>query len=151
VDLHGARIWDNTFYNCNTDDSYPSGAALMNDVQNLTIPITIDFRNNIIWPSAVSGRYAGGETGFAAEGVRITGNRNLWFGGNNRGSAGFDANALFANPLFVNVERNPLDFHIQPASPAIASGDVAVVPVVSSNYDCDLIPAGASNINRGAY
>ena len=151
VDLQGARIWDNTFYNCNTDESYPSGAALMNDVQNLKTPITIDFRNNIIWPSAVSGRYGGGETGFAAEGVRITGNRNLWFGGNNPGSASFDANALFANPMFVNVERKPLDFHVQPASPAMASGDVAVVPLVGSNYDFDRIPAGASTIDRGAY
>jgi hypothetical protein len=53
--------------------------------------------------------------------------------------------------MFVNVERKPLDFHVQPASPTMASGDVAVVPLVGSNYDFDRIPAGASTIDRGAY
>lgn len=150
VDLQDAKIWNNTFYDCNTGN-YPSGAAIMNDVKNLNAPITIDFRNNIIWPSHASGRYAGGETGFVSEGVRTTGNRNIWFGGNNPQSAGFDANAIFADPRFVNVGGRQPDFHLQGASRGVASGDVGVVPGVSSNYDTVPVSVSASTINRGAY
>jgi hypothetical protein len=148
VDLQGAKIWNNTFYNCNTDGGY---AAIMNDVKNLKTPITIDFKNNIICPSKASGRYSGGEADFVVDGVRTTGNRNIWFGGNNRENASFDVDAIFANPMFMNVEGNPPDFHLQAASPAVVSGDVTVVPMVSSDYDFEPVPRGASAINRGAY
>ena len=148
VDLQSSRVWNNTFYDCNTDDN---DAAIWNDVNNPGTPITVDFKNNIIWPSRASGRYTGGETGFDAEGVRITGNKNSWFGGNNPRSASFDAGAIFADPKFVNGKGRSPDFHPQTASPAIGSGDAAVVPEVSSDYDLVPNPAGASSINRGAY
>jgi hypothetical protein len=64
---------------------------------------------------------------------------------------GFEVNVMFANPMFVNVDGKAPDFHLQAASPAVISGDVAVVPVVSSDYDFTPIPAGAAAINRGAY
>jgi hypothetical protein len=150
VHLQSARIWNNTFYNCNTDNSYPSGAALMNDVENPQAPITADFRNNIIWSSAASARYTGGETGFAAEGVRITGTRDLWFGGHNPDSTGFEVNAVFANPLFVNADRMAPNFHLQGPSPAAFSGDLTVVPIVSSGCDFTPIAVGTRTINRGA-
>ena len=151
ADLQGAKVWNNTFYNCNTDPTYPSSSALMNDAKNVGTPITIDFRNNIIWPSHASGRYVGGETGFNVEGVRITANKNVWFGGNNPGSANFDAESIFADPKFVDVDGEPPNFHLQAASPAVHSGDGNVFPVVTSDYDVNPIPNGAAAINRGAY
>ena len=85
-----------------------------------------------------------------AEGVRITGTQNVWFGGNNPGSLSFDAKSILADPKFVDVDEIPPDFHLQTVSPAILSGDVTVLSVVTSDYDVNPIPRGASTINRGA-
>jgi hypothetical protein len=148
VHLQGAKVWNNTFFNCNTNGN---DAAMWNDVKNSKTPITIDFKNNIIFPSSASGRYAGGETGFVAAGVHITGNKNLWFAGNNPKSAAFDVNATFGDPLFASRDAGSPDFRLQAASPATASGDVGVLPGVSSNFDLESISPSAATINRGAY
>src|SRR5271157_1222817 len=151
VDLQGAKIWNNTFYNCNTDGKYPAGAAIMNDVKNIEHPITADFRNNIVEPSPASVRYAGGEMGFSVEGVRITANRNIWFGGKYPETVGFDRDALFVDPEFVDVAARPPDFHLRAASPGAQSGDPSVRSVVISDFDFSLISAGATAISLGAY
>ncbi len=151
INLQDARIWNNTFYNCNTDSAYPESAAIMNDVKNTATPITIDFRNNIIWPAHSSGRYAGGEAGFNAAGVRFTGSKNLWYGGNDSESAAPGSENLLANPRFANLEGKPPNFHLQSASPALLSGDVASLSLVISNYDLDPISLAATAINRGAF
>lgn len=150
VDLQGARIWNNTFYNCNTDAKYPDAAAVMNDVKNLEAPITMDFRNNIICPSKASGKYTGGEAGLGPQGVRVTGGKNIWFNGNNVGSTVFDSGAIHANPLFVRADGKSPDFHLRRTSPAIRDGDSSACQVVTSNYDADQSCANGSAINRGA-
>lgn len=148
VDLQGAKIWNNTFYNCNTGGHY---AALMNDVRNLAAPITADFKNNIVLPSRKSGRYTSGEAGFSAPGVHITGNQNLWFGGSGGPGVDFDRGASFMNPRFVRGEGNPPDFHLVKGSAGYGSGDNTVSPIVISNYDLTAMWPGTVAVNRGAF
>jgi hypothetical protein len=118
---------------------------------NIAAPITIDFRNNIIWPSRTSGRYAGGETGFRGKGFRIKGSKNLWFGGKDPGTAGFATQSIFADPKFVEANGSQPDFHLQPASPALHSDDIHALSIVTTNYDANPTSNGATAINRGAY
>ncbi len=148
VNLQGAKIWNNTFYNCNTNGN---DAAIWNDVKNLEKPITADFRDNIICASNESKRYAGGETGFHAEGVAIRGWNNFWCNGANPESARFDRDAQFGDPQFVRVDGSWPDFHLQAASPARGSGDITVIPLVISNYDLTVNSRETIAINRGAF
>lgn len=151
VYLEDARIWNNTFYDCNMDPAYPSGAALMNDVKNAAKPISMDFRNNIVVPASASRKYTAGEVGFSAPGVNVTGNNNLWFGGSNKESVSFGENTLFADPLFVADSATPPDFHLQPKSTAVSSGDVTVLSLVKSNYDLRTTSSRKVSIDRGAF
>jgi hypothetical protein len=146
MDLQDARIWNNTFYNCNTAGN---GSAIWNDVKNLKKPVTLDFRNNIICPSRGSGRYAGGETGFVSDGVRATGSKNIWCSGSSAASASFEANATFADPQFVNVSGSPPDFHLRAGSRALSGGDLIVLPDVTSTYE--FVSVSSATIHRGAY
>lgn len=148
VDLQGAKIWNNTFYNCNTSGSY---GAIWNDVKNADKPITADFRNNIICPAPASKEYASGETGFQAEGVEFSGDKNLWCKGRSQASAMFDVGAIFADPQFSKIGGELFDFHLQSASKAIGSGDASVIPLVTSNFDLEINAIGAQRINRGAF
>jgi hypothetical protein len=151
VYLQNAKIWNNTFYNCNTDPSYPGSAALMNDAKNAATPISMDFRNNIVVPARASRGYAAGEVGFSAEGVRATGNKNIWFGGNDPATVAFTLNAIIADPLFAAAPDVTPDFHLRGTSPAISSGDATVLGVVTSSYDLHAISSHAVSINRGAF
>jgi hypothetical protein len=146
--LQGAKIWNNTFYNCNTDGG---NAAWMNDTYNRKAAISMDFKNNAVWPSTASGKYAGGAAGFNHTGVTTTGNRNIFFNGTDNRDVNFDANALFTNPLFVNTGSTPPDLHLQGGSPAINSGDTSVSSLVNSNYDYAPLPNGLGAYDRGAY
>jgi hypothetical protein len=148
VNLQGAKIWNNTFYDCNTSGSF---GAIWNDVKNVENPITADFRNNIVCAANASKEYASGETGFHAGGVQIGGNKNLWCKGKSPASAGFDTEAMFADPKFVKANGKRPDFHLQAASPARNSGDTSVIPMVISNYDFAPNAARATAINRGAF
>jgi hypothetical protein len=147
VDLQNAKIWNNTFYDCNTADNF---GAIWNDVKNPTIPISLDFKNNIVCSSHAGKKYAGGETGFIAEGVRAIGTRNLWCGLDDHASTAFATDSMFADPGFVSVDAIP-DFHLQRKSPAISSGDIGIIPEVTSNYDLVPIVKGAKVVNRGAF
>lgn len=148
VNLQGAKIWNNTFYDCNTSGSF---GAIWNDVKNVENPITADFRNNIVCPSKASQEYTGGETGFYSKGVQIIGNNNLWCKGGNPANAILDSEAKFADPMFVKPNAQAADFHLQAASRARSSGDIRVIPLVTSDYDFAPNVAGTSPINRGAF
>jgi hypothetical protein len=147
VDLQDARVWNNTFYDCNTANNF---GAIWNDIKNPDKPISLDFKNNIVCPSDVKQTYAGGEAGFVADGVRAIGSNNLWCRSNDRASTSFAANSIFVDPGFANVSTTP-DFHLQPKSPAISSGDVNITSKVTSNYDFVPIARNAKAVNRGAF
>jgi hypothetical protein len=149
--LQDAKIWNNTFYDCNTDPTYPSSAALMNDARNVAKPISMDFRNNIVVPAGASRKYTAGEVGFSAAGVHATGNKNLWSRGDDPATAAFTLNAIVADPLFAAASDVAPDFHLEGTSHAVSSGDVAVLGVVTSNYDLRAISSHAVSINRGAF
>jgi hypothetical protein len=151
VYLQDAKIWNNTFYDCNTDPAYPSSSALMNDAKNAAKAISMDFRNNIVVPSTASRRYAQGEVGFTADGVHATGNKNLWFGGNDQGTIAFVSNSSVADPLFDAPSAAMPDFHLQESSPAVSTGDASVMNIVKSNYDLRSTSAHKASINRGAF
>lgn len=148
VDLQGAKIWNNTFYNCNTSGSF---GAIWNDVKNVEKPITADFKNNIVCAAPASKEYTSGETGFYAKGVAFSGGKNLWCKGRSPTSARFDEGAIFADPQFMKVDGRPADFHLRDGSEALGSGDISVIPLVTSNYDLKMNPVGAGRINRGAF
>jgi hypothetical protein len=148
VDLQNAKIWNNTFYDCNTDNNF---GAIWNDVKNPAKPITLDLKNNIVCSSRAGQKYAGGETGFVAEGVRATGSNNLWCGMNDHVSMTFATDNMFADPGFASADAVPPDFHLQRNSPAISSGDVGIIPEVTSNYDLVPIIKDAKGVNRGAF
>ena len=147
VDLQAARVWNNTFYDCNTANNF---GAIWNDVKNPQKPISLNFKNNIVCPSKPSQKYAGGETGFVVDGVHATGSNNLWCGANDRASTSFAANSIFADPGFANAGANP-DFHLLMTSPAMSSGDLSIMPKVTSNYDLVPIAKDAKAVNRGAF
>ena len=147
VDLQGAKVWNNTFYDCNTDNNF---GAIWNDVKNLEKPISLDFKNNIVCPSHPSQKYAGGETGFGAYGVHATGSNNLWCGSSSHASTSFAVNSIFVDPGFANASTVS-NFHLQPKSPAISSGDVSIIPKLTSNYDLVPIAKDAKAVNRGAF
>ena len=147
VNLQNAKVWNNTFYNCNT---WGNDAAIWNDVKNAARPIRVDFRNNIICASAASAKYTGGEAGFTAAGVSTSGGNNLWCGGKGSASVRFDSNSVFADPKFVAADSKMPDFHLQNGSPARASGDKVVKSMVISNYDFECVAPGLA-VDRGAY
>ncbi|HSS99974.1 MAG TPA: hypothetical protein VLK33_23225, partial [Terriglobales bacterium] len=147
VHLQGAKVWNNTFYDCNTANNF---GAIWNDVKNPAKPISLDFKNNIVCPSQTNQKYAGGETGFVADGVLATGSNNLWCGKNDRASTSFVVNSAFGDPGFASVGISP-DFHLQSQIPASSSGDPSVIQRVTSNYDLVPIANDKKTVNRGAF
>jgi len=133
VDLHGCRVYNNTFHGNNTASGDVYG-VLMND---WGLPAdALDVRDNIF--VARSGtHYFGGSVGFdGTEGVFA---RNLWFGGDD--GAALDADALVADPHFVAPGS---DFHLAAGSPAIDAGSAATAALVTTDYDARARPSGAA-------
>ncbi len=139
--LHGCRIYNNTFYNNNTQDGEIYG-VLMND---WNFPAdALDMRNNIFWARSGTS-YATGSVGFGdGDGLVM---RNLWFGGDD--GFDFDSSPVSADPLLVDPGT---DFHIaSSASPAVDSGSETAVSLVTDDFDADLPRPQGSAIDIGAY
>lgn len=124
--LHGAKIYNNTFYRTNTSGNSAYG-ALTND-WNLPSD-ALDVQNNIFQVSNAT-KYGGGSVGVA--GAVGTIRNNLWFGGSS--SFGFDSAAVNADPQFVTPGS---DFHLLASSPAISAGATSssISALVTSDYD----------------
>ena len=138
--LHGAIVYNNTFYGVDTAGSSGDYAAMSNDAG---VPSdAFDIRNNIFEPAAGK-PYSGGTVGFGGTVGTIT--NNLWFGGT--GAVAFDAQAVKSNPQFIGV---PTDFHIGANSPAVDAGSSAVSALVATDYDSSVRPVGAG-FDIGAY
>jgi hypothetical protein len=139
--LHGCRVYNNTFYNNNTQDADFHG-VVMND---WNFPSdALDMRNNIFWARPGT-PYARGSVGFGDPLGVIT--RNLWFGGND--GFAFDTSPLNADPLLA---APGIDFHIASAtSPAVDSGSAAATSIVTDDYDADRPRPQGAAIDIGAY
>jgi hypothetical protein len=139
--LHDCRVYNNTFYNNNTQDTDFYG-VVMND-WNLPSD-ALDMRNNIFW-ARTGTSYARGSVGFDDPLGVIT--RNLWFGGND--GFGFDTSPINADPQLVDPGS---DFHIASAtSPAVDSGSSTATTLVTDDYDADLPRPQGAAIDVGAY
>lgn len=138
--LHGCRIYNNTFYNCNTAANSSYG-MIMNDWNPAAD--AVDMQNNIFCPHAGT-PYTGGSNGGEVA-VMGTYSHNVWFGGT--GSISFDAGAISGDPGFVVPGT---DFHLQTGSPAIDAGVNTISAVVNVDFDGIARPQGAG-YDAGAY
>lgn len=133
TDLHGAKIYHNTFYNLGTS-GYP---AIMNDA---TLPAdALDMENNIFCP------HAGNEYTNLESGAGLV-THNLWHGGS--GDYSLDAHPVTADPWFVNPGS---DFHLQSASPAMDAGASAPLSLVTTDYDITTPRSAGAGPDLGAY
>jgi hypothetical protein len=135
--LHGAKIYNNTFYNCVTR----SGYGVVNNDWNFPSD-ALDMKNNILYADT-SGTYSGGSVGMS--GSIGTVSNNLFYNGID--SDGWDSHPISGNPLFLSITT--LDLHLSVGSPAIGAGSTAVATVVTTDYS--LSPRSATSIDIGAY
>ena len=126
VDLIGAQVYNNTFYNTSLHGPSDYYGAVSNE-WNLKAG-SVDFANNIFWPSAGSG-YTGGTVPFT--GKEGSWAHNLWFGGADEVPA-FAQAPVTLDPKFVSAGS---DFHLRAGSPAINAGSAAVSPTVVDDLD----------------
>lgn len=141
VDLKGAKVYNNTFYNTSLKGASDYYGALSND-WGLKVG-AVDFVNNILRP-APGTRYTGGSVGF--DGTEGSWSNDLWFGGV-EGVPGFAQAPVAADPKFVAAGS---DFHLHAGSPAINAGSGAVSALVKDDLESRRRPKlGAYDI--GAY
>jgi hypothetical protein len=131
--LSGAKIFNNTFYNCGKGDAF-DGAIDSDWALIATTDVTIV--NNIVW-AATGVPYTGGSGNGFASGVFVN---NLWY---NATGAPTGSGNVSANPGFVMAGS---DFHLGSGSPAAGVGSSSVSGLVTTNYD---LAAWAGDI--GAY
>jgi O-antigen/teichoic acid export membrane protein len=142
VDLRGAQIFGNTFYDTNTG-SNPNYGALSNDAR--LPPDALHVEGNVFWPH-VNTRYVSGSVGFGSPVGVIT--NNVWYGG--LGVPLRDAAPVLANPGFLAAGR---DFHLVAGGAAAGAGGAAsdaVRAVLTSDFDLSRRRAGAP-LDAGAY
>ncbi|HTP30402.1 MAG TPA: choice-of-anchor Q domain-containing protein [Anaeromyxobacteraceae bacterium] len=139
--LHGAKIWNNTFANTNTNGSSYQG-AITND-WNLPAD-ALDMENNIFSPTTSATPYSGGSVGLSAGVGRVT--HNLYYGG--AGAASFDSAPVSGDPRFATPGS---DFHLAPDSHAIDAGSTAVSSLVSTDYDVLTVRPQGRGFDIGAY
>jgi hypothetical protein len=139
VNLSGAKIYNNTFFNCvsragygvvNNDWNLPSGA--------------VDFENNILYAST-GGSYSGGSVGMTS-GIGTV-SHNLFANGS--GGDGWDSHPVLGNPLFTSLSLTAPNLHLQAGSMAIGAGSTTVGSLVTTDYD--LKPRSTTSIDIGAY
>ena len=135
LDLVGAQVFNNTFYNCNQAGN--GDGAVDNDWSELdTSAVTLV--NNIIIPASGSDYTGGSGDGFG-DGVFVS---NVYDQGSTTPN---DASAVNASPQFENPGT---DFHLGNGSPAMGAGSSTVSATVTNNFE--LTPwTGAYDI--GAY
>jgi hypothetical protein len=141
MDLHGAKIYNNTFYRTNMSGNSAYG-ALTND-WNLPSD-ALDVRNNIFYVTGAT-QYGGGsvDVGGAIGTIR----NNMWFGG--ASSYAFDTAPLSADPKFVSLGT---DFHLQATSPAVDAGgtSASISALITSDYDASVARPQGASIDIGA-
>jgi hypothetical protein len=136
--LHGARIYNNTFYDAVTTGNSNYGAI----ANTWSLPAdAIDMRNNILVPTA--GRdYA---TGFDGSIGTIT--NNLYFDGGS--GFAFDANPVHGDPMFADTAT--ADLHPLPGSAAIDAGSSAVAGLVGNDFDATTARPCGADYDIGAF
>lgn len=141
VDLKGAKVYNNTFFNTSLKGASDFYGTLSND-WGLKAG-SVDFVNNILRP-APGTRYTGGSVGFG--GTEGSWSNDLWFGGM-EGVPDFAQAPVAADPKFVAAGS---DFHLHAGSPAINAGSGAVSALVKDDLESRRRPKlGAYDI--GAY
>ena len=138
--LHGARIYNNTFYLTNTARREKYG-AIMNDW--LLPEDALDFQNNLIVPSPGTA-YTGGTMGFFGK-VGIV-YRNFWHGAGKVPE--FDSYPQSGVLGFVDEGK---DFHLRPESWAVDAGSPAVSRIVTDDYDLTTQRPQGLGFDIGAY
>ena len=124
VDLSGAKVWSNTFYNTSITGIKNAYGAVSND---WSLPAgSVSFYNNIFYTD--SGKTnLGGDGGFS--GAEGTWSNNLFFNGSDAVPA-FAINSVKADPKFVS---NGSDFHLATGSPAIGTGSSTTSTLVKDD------------------
>ena len=142
LDLHGAQIFGNTFYDTNTGAN-PMYGALTNDWR--LPPDALHVEANVFWPHPGTA-YLGGTVGFPSPLGVVA--RNVWYAG--LGAPSPDTAPILANPGFVAA---PTDFHLLARGAAVGAGGAgagAVRELLATDYDLVQRPTGAP-LDAGAY
>jgi len=127
VNLSGARIWSNTFYNTSIAGAGSAYGAVSND-WNLPAG-SVSFVNNIFY-TASGKTYVGGDGGLSGSEGAWT--NNLWFNGTDAVPV-FATASVHADPKFVAAGT---DFHLATGSPAIGTGATTTSTLVKDDlYD----------------
>ena len=134
------RVYDNTFYDCNTNAGSIDYGAIYNTGGAVTAS-QLDMENNIVWPAAGASYMSGPFTG---AGIFTN---NLW---NGSGAAPtLDAAPATGDPLFADA--GAADFDLSTASPAIGSGSAAVQSLVTTDYALTPRAQGSNDIGAFTY
>lgn len=140
--LHGAIVYNNTFYNADTAGTSANYGAITNDAG---LPAdALDLINNIVAPAAGKPR-TGGTVGLGS-GMGTVSN-NLWFGGT--GAVAFDTQPLVLDPQFAGAAG--ADFHLRATSPAINAGSNTVTTVAGTDYDAVVPRPQSGGFDIGAF
>jgi hypothetical protein len=121
------EVYNNTFYDCGSFEG-PWGQNGVFDVDGVNKNLVLRARNNLIIQLAEENWVNGGST--APNGVLI-GSDNLWWG-SSQPLPTQTTNNVLETPLVVNVSNQ--DFHLQPGSPAIDSGEAIASSNAYGNY-----------------
>lgn len=138
--LHGAKIYNNTFYRTNTSGNSAYG-ALTND-WNLPSD-ALDVQNNIFVPMPGT-RYLGGTVGFGRKIGRVA--RNFWARGRDKPS--IDNHPQSGEIIFV---REGSDFHLRPGSRAIDAGSPDAASLMTDDYDLTTKRPQGRGFEMGAF
>jgi hypothetical protein len=139
VNLSGAKIYNNTFFNC----SSRAGYGVVNNDWNLPSG-AVDFENNIL-DANTGGSYSGGSVGMTS-GIGTV-SHNLFANGSS--GDGWDSHPVLGNPLFTSLTLTAPNLHLQAGSVAIGAGSTTVSSLVTTDYD--LKPRSTTSLDIGAY
>ena len=138
--LNGAKIYNNTFFNCVTR----SGYGVVNNDWNFPTN-ALDMENNIL--DANGGTpYSGGSVGMTSGIGTVT---NNLFANGSSGGDGWDSHPVLGDPQFTSSSATAPDLHLQTGSPAIGAGSTRASSAVTTDYD--LKPRSTTSIDIGAY
>lgn len=140
TDLHLARIYNNTFYNTNTERR-SAYAALMNDWH---LPSdALDIQNNIFVPTTGT-QYAAGSVGFSGNIGNIS--RNFWYRGT--GSYRFDRSPSTGD-LMPGHGQNAAP--VRAKSGSVDAGSSSVGWLVTNDYDVTTTRPQGAGFDIGAH
>lgn len=140
VNLRLARVYNNTFYNTNTDRK-PGYGAIMNDWH--LPPDALDLQNNIFVPASGT-QYAAGSVGFSGN-VGII-NRNFWHQGN--GNYHFDRSPRTGN---LKPDNGQVVFSLHAKSGTVDTGSSDVGWLITNDYDVTTTRPQGAGFDIGAH